>query len=1398
VKLTKSGQADITAASVVVVTSTQIVCILPLSGATTGQWNVVVTNPDMQYATLTNGFTVTLSTPPTVSLITPSTGVNISSINITNLAGTGFISGATVKLTKSGQADITAASVVVVTSTQIVCILPLSGATTGQWNVVVTNPDMQYATLTNGFTVTLSTPPTVSLITPSTGVNISSINITNLAGTGFISGATVKITKSGQADLTATSVVVQTSTQIACTLPLADAATGQWNVVVTNPDTQYATLTNGFTIILPTPTISGITPSSGVNISSVNITNLAGTGFVSGATVKITKSGQADMAAIGVVVISSSQITCILPLAGSATGQWNVVVTNPDTQYATLTNSFNIVLPTPTISGITPSSGVNISSINITNLSGTGFISGATVKLTKSGQADMAAIGVVVISSSQITCILPLAGATTGQWNVVVTNPDTQYATLTNGFNIVSPPPTISGITPSSGVNISSINITNLSGTGFISGATVKITKSGQADISAIGVVVISSSQITCILPLAGAATGQWNVVVTNPDTQYATLTNGFIVTVGNTCQAMASVGSGSWSNQSIWSTNFVPTACNAVTIAVGHTVTLDTLIAVSSGTVINGTLKASRVLSSSWTLVGGDINVNPGGTLDYGTEADVIPTTITAHLVLALGTYAGQYGIIVNNGGNFTIRGSAKTPYAFASASIGAGDTSLTVYGSTSVAGWQSGDVITIGPTSGSGTDTTDSRTIISITGGNPYTINWSGGALGTVRTLTAGTPIIVGNLTRNVLVRSSGTNVNSNSAYIQNLVQTTTNFVLTHGEFAYLGSNIAGKYGITFNGALTQGAISSSTVRNGNYGIYLNASSTNTMAGNNFYANYIGIIILGFNNTLTGNNAYSNSHGISLNGSNNTLTGNNAYSNSNGIYLSGFSNNTLTGNNTFANTSSGIVIYASSNNTLTGNNAYSNSTYGGITLWAPSNNNTMAGNNLYSNSYGIYAQGSSSNTVIDGNIGYNAAGDSLKDDTAEIYFSPDVTVETLVLKGAHVNPTVGISPVGMDVAGASLISYNQDADTGTVRIWGNYQLAGSTLTLDHAQQLYASANTTPKLMRGTGHSITLVTTNDAATLSELITVKHTGGNSWTVTGSASGVLGTFTQGVSGYYDFTNSKVNFRLTVGGTINTDDMLDFVTIAASKDANVQKKLLFGPAASTFNNGRSKLEVDSTGGIVLRGKTDGTAPTLVDLLGAGSTYYTFVDSGAFMAAYSTFTNMDQSGIQLSGNKGVAISSSTFDYLGFAPGTNTYITARNLTSNATFYNVAFNLSRSSAGYASAYNVRVEGVDSGLNWNFIGAPAGALWGENNDYDPNNKVAWNGNSGAYIDCGYRIFDGTATLVIACEPPGAVTSPLRIAKNGQIYGIALVPVEDINASKQRIKTTSGVKALRKY
>jgi hypothetical protein len=283
-------------------------------------------------------------------------------------------------------------------------------------------------------------------------------------------------------------------------------------------------------VINPAPTITGISPNIATNVGSVNTSRLTGTGFLSGATVKLTRNGQTDIVATGITVVSATQISCTLPIAGAAAGVWNVVVTNSDAQSGTLANGFTITDPAPIVTAITPNIGVNNASVNVTNLAGTGFMSGATVKLTKTGLADISATNVVVVSATRITCTLPITGAGTGAWNVTVTNIDAQSGTLANGFNVTAPAPTVTAITPNTGVNNASVDVTNLTGTGFVSGAVVKLTKTGLTDISATNVAVVSSTQISCTLPIAGAPTGVWNIVVANPDGQSGTLENSFTV----------------------------------------------------------------------------------------------------------------------------------------------------------------------------------------------------------------------------------------------------------------------------------------------------------------------------------------------------------------------------------------------------------------------------------------------------------------------------------------------------------------------------------------------------------------------------------------------------------------------------------------------------------------------------------------------------------------------------------------------------------------------------------------------------------------------------------------------------------------------------------------------------
>jgi hypothetical protein len=88
--------------------------------------------------------------------------------------------------------------------------------------------------------------------------------------------------KSGQTNITATGVTYSSATSIACNFDITSKQAGYWNVIVTNPDGQSATLTNGFEIknSAAAVTLSSITQSSAVTNTTVSISSLAGTGFV--------------------------------------------------------------------------------------------------------------------------------------------------------------------------------------------------------------------------------------------------------------------------------------------------------------------------------------------------------------------------------------------------------------------------------------------------------------------------------------------------------------------------------------------------------------------------------------------------------------------------------------------------------------------------------------------------------------------------------------------------------------------------------------------------------------------------------------------------------------------------------------------------------------------------------------------------------------------------------------------------------------------------------------------------------------------------------------------------------------------------------------------------------------
>jgi hypothetical protein len=199
--------------------------------------------------------------------------------------------------------------------------------------------------------------PTFKKIDPDFGDAGTTISITSLTGSNFQSGATVTLRKSDNPNITATNVNVQSPTWITCTFnPPVNASAGTWDVVITNPDGQYVSYSNIFSIHGSTTTATTTSPTGSGGITSISPTSaigndvsggmmIIGTDFQQGFTAKMTKSTgtTAVIEARSVRWDSPTQVTAWFTIpTPRQRGFYNVIVTNPDGSTRTLANGFEV------------------------------------------------------------------------------------------------------------------------------------------------------------------------------------------------------------------------------------------------------------------------------------------------------------------------------------------------------------------------------------------------------------------------------------------------------------------------------------------------------------------------------------------------------------------------------------------------------------------------------------------------------------------------------------------------------------------------------------------------------------------------------------------------------------------------------------------------------------------------------------------------------------------------------------------------------------------------------------------------------------------------------------------------------------------------------------------------
>lgn len=603
-------------AGVTWVNNTQLTCttIAHAAGAVT----VTVTNNDGQSGGTASAYTYDPN--PTVTSVAPTSGIIAGGTGVT-INGSDFVSGATVDFGGSA-----CTPVVFVSSTQLTCTTTAHVA--GAVNVTVTNPDTQTDSLAAGYTY--DPPPSVTSVTNSAG-SIAGGTLVTVAGSDFVSGATVDFGGSACTPVTFVNAATLTCTTTA-------HAAGATLVTVTNPDTQTGTLASGYTYQI-SPTLTNVAPSFGPAAGGQTVT-LTGTGFVAGATVDFGGS-----ACTGVNVISATRIDCIT--SGHATGAVSVTVTNADTQTVTLPTGY-IYIPAPTVTSVLPVSGATAGGTPIT-ITGTNFLAGATVDIGGSNCGT-----VVVVNSTTITCTT--TAHATGNETITVTNSDGQNGNLAAAYEYI-PAPTVTNVSLNAGALAGGTGVT-ITGTGFRAGATVDFGGSNCG-----GVSVVSATSITCTT--TAHAAGAVTVTVTNTDTQSGNLASGYTYqaapTIGGSAPANGILSGGT--AVTISGTGFVTGA----SVDIGGSAC--TGVIVVNPTTITCSTGANTVGAKTITVTNADTQ---SGNLAASFTYDPAPTVTS--VALPAGPLAGGAGVTINgsdfvSGATVTIGGSACTGVGFVSA---------------------------------------------------------------------------------------------------------------------------------------------------------------------------------------------------------------------------------------------------------------------------------------------------------------------------------------------------------------------------------------------------------------------------------------------------------------------------------------------------------------------------------------------------------------------------------------------------------------------------------------------------------------------------------------------------------------------------------------------------------
>jgi hypothetical protein len=466
------------AASFTVNSSTQITATSP---GQTGTVDVSVTTPYGTSSTGTFDHFTYQAALPSVTAVSPGSGTSAGGTSVT-ITGSNFTG-----VTRVMFGTLPAASFTFNSDGSLTATSPVQA--TGTYDITVVTPYGVSATSSaDHYTVSAACGlPTVTGRSPTSGPTGGGTS-TTITGTNFTGATAIYF---GTA--LATSFTVNSATSLTAVSPAATSGTVDLRVVTAAGMSSTATADH-FTYNATAPSVSGVSPSSGVATGGTVVT-VSGSNFNGATAVKF-----GTTVATSFVVNSATSITATAPALTA--GSYNITVTTP---YGTSSTSppdlFSALsAPLPALVYTSAASGPVAGGTSVV-LTGVGFTGASQVRF-----GSVPATSYTVNSDTQLTVTAPAQAA--GTVDITVTTASGTSAVVTNDqFTYTESAPAITGVSPSSGTTGGGQAVT-ISGSKF-TGATAVYFGSTPATLFQFK----SDSSITAVAPAAVAGTVDVSIV---------------------------------------------------------------------------------------------------------------------------------------------------------------------------------------------------------------------------------------------------------------------------------------------------------------------------------------------------------------------------------------------------------------------------------------------------------------------------------------------------------------------------------------------------------------------------------------------------------------------------------------------------------------------------------------------------------------------------------------------------------------------------------------------------------------------------------------------------------------------------------------------------------------------